>query len=113
MNLLDIISAQDAADEAIARVGVNADPKWLNAAHGIITELAFDKQRFTSDDVWAMLDKTGVPNPHEPRALGAVLKQVAKEGLIHATDDWVPSRRAVAHARPVRVWVRCQYLPEE
>lgn len=112
-NLLDIIAANDAKEEAIAHVGINADPAWITTCYNIIVAVAFNKQRFTSDDVWAELDKSKIEAPHEPRALGAVLKQVAKEGLIRATDEWVPSKRVACHARPVRCWERCQYLPNE
>lgn len=104
MNLLDIIAATEAKDEAITRVGHNADPQWVTACYNTIVQIAFNKQRFTTDDVWDALDRAKVATPHEPKAIGAVLRQAAKDGLIYATDDHKPSARVACHARPLRIW---------
>ena len=77
MNLLDIIAAAETKDEAITRVGLNADPKWLNTCHNIITQIALSQPSFTTDDIWHALEATKTPPCHEPRVMGAVMRQVA------------------------------------
>lgn len=90
-------------DEALARVEANADVEWKLAAELVVHLLAAQLGTFTSDDVWEGL-VDGSASTHEPRALGAVLKRVAKDGVIAPTDEWRISRRPECHGRPVRVW---------
>lgn len=60
---------------------------------------------FTSDDVWArMVDAGGVPPTHDNRALGAVMRWAASDGLIAATDRVRPSSRVRLHGSPRRIW---------
>jgi hypothetical protein len=41
---------------------------------------------------------------HEPRALGAVMRQLARDGVIEPTDTYAPSGRSQNHNRPQRIW---------
>lgn len=41
---------------------------------------------------------------HEPRALGALMREAARAGDIEATDAWALSERVACHRRPLRVW---------
>jgi len=68
----------------------------------VLYTLASERQRFTTDEVWARLDPD--MRTHEPRAMGAMMRQAAKAGLITATDGYEQSTRPECHARPVRVW---------
>jgi hypothetical protein len=102
MNLLDIIDAQEAKREAIARVEANMEPEWAAVVEKAIIMVAQKLGEFTTDDVWEELD--GAVEPHERRAMGAAMLRVAKTGLIVATDRTRPSQRAVCHANPKRVW---------
>jgi len=51
-----------------------------------------------------MLERTGVEGTHEPRAMGAVMRSLARARVIEATDRTVESVRKANHRRPVRVW---------
>jgi hypothetical protein len=98
----DFEAARDARDEAVTRVGANADQAWAARALQAVGFLAMTQPTFTSDDVWAMLADS--VTTHEPRALGFVLKRAASLGYCEATDAWVQSARPDCHARPIRVW---------
>lgn len=103
LSLFDGEGARDAIqarDEAIARVQENAPPDWMQEARRTVLAIAETRSSFTTDDVWAALEGA----PPEPRALGAVMKGLSREGKIRATSAWRQSVRAECHARPVRVW---------
>lgn len=98
----DLFAAIAARDDAIDRAGAHADQTW--AAHAVAAVRGAARLfRFTTDDVWARLEQYGVQT-HEPRALGAIMKQLERDGEIVPTGDWVQTRRPAAHARPIRVW---------
>lgn len=91
--------AIQARDEAIARVEEHAPPDWMQQARSAVLAIAEARASFTTDDVWQL-----VGAPPEPRAMGAVMQRLSKEGKIRATSAWRQSVRAECHARPVRVW---------
>jgi hypothetical protein len=97
-------TAEQAADEAIARVGSNADPGWVRSALDAVRSIALTRSRFTTDDVWELLERRGVQATHEPRALGAVIRMASKKGIIRSTGEYVKSKRVECHSRPVMVW---------
>jgi hypothetical protein len=94
---------EQAADEAIARVGANADPGWLRKAQEAIY-LLMDEGPFTTDDVWAVLNDWYVKPPREPRAMGAAMRIAQQEGWIVATGNYRKSERVECHGRPVMIW---------
>jgi hypothetical protein len=98
MSLLDVLAARD---EALARVEANANEEWKRVAYVTALEVAERKHRFTSDDVWDALTHVST---HEPRAMGAVMKRLHKEGHIQPTSDFITSTSPRSHGRPVRVW---------
>ena len=89
---------------AIRRVREHADPAWLAQAYSAIQHLCAQRFSFSSDDVWAALDARNVPAPREPRALGAVMRQAARDGLLAASGTYVQSEREACHNRPVMQW---------
>lgn len=94
-------------EEAISRVEANASRAWLDAAWDALLRICAAHgrhARLTSDDVWIALDRSGVAAPHEPRALGAVMRRAVAEGVLFATADFRPSDIARNHRRPVRVY---------
>ena len=97
------LSASEAKRQAIERVRAHADPNWMVRARRAVMQVALAKGVFTSDDVWAVL---GDDRPPEPRALGAVLTQLAHDLKIEPTSDYRDSDRPECHGRPVRVWRR-------
>lgn len=96
-----LFDAEDARDEAIARVEANAPESWLQRAKDTVTMVSLARFDFTTDDVWEVM---GEDRPSEPRALGAVMKAMAKDGVIRATGEYRKSVRVGCHARPVAVW---------
>ncbi len=91
---------RSALTEALEAVEENADPEWLERARAVVLALAAKRSDFTTDEVWLHL-----PPAREPRALGAVMRQVADEGRIIKTETHRPSTRPECHSRPVAVWL--------
>jgi hypothetical protein len=94
---------QAARDEALERVEAAAHEEWKLAAAEAIASLAFNFETFTSDDVWRILDRSE-HTTHERKAMGPMLLNAARDGLIERTGRTVDSRRTACHGRPVRVW---------
>lgn len=88
-----------AAIEATARA---ANSAWYKAAGKVLAEVARKRKYFTTDEVWKALPED-VATP-EPRAMGALMQQAAKQGTIYATKRTKKSKRKECHQRPVRVW---------
>ena len=99
-------SAQQAKKEAITRVGDNANSEWKIRVEKVICELAVMHHEFTTDDVWALLSDYQ-ESTHERRALGSMMTKAARDGVIVATERYVPSTRRESHANPKRVWRGC------
>lgn len=83
---------------ALAQVEANAPADWKNAASAALARLAATGAPFTTDDVWAQ-----VPQPQEPRALGALIRAAARAGAIRRVG-WRESSRPECHSRPVAMW---------
>ena len=109
---LDIFAGEEKKEAAIKRVGENADPMWFIVALAAVLECAQTAEEFTTDRVWALLARRGVRDTAEPRAMGAVMRQAATDGLIVATDRTRKSARPDCHRRPVRVWRSRVYKAE-
>ncbi len=101
--LLDLIAAQEAREQAVKRVAVNADPEWMTLALATICDLARVRDTMTTDDIWEAMHPHETFT-HEPRAMGAAMRRAARNGWIEATPDYRSSARPSCHARPVRVW---------
>lgn len=91
-------------DAAIAEAEAHADERWFAQALAVVRVLAHRGEPFTTDDVWARLDRMGT-STHEPRAMGAVMRRAKTAGLCQPTDEYRPSVRPEHHRGPVRVWV--------
>ena len=105
MNLLDLIAATEARDQAIARVATATDTTWRDGVWMVVEGIATGTE-FTTDTIWQGCADRGIVGPREPRAMGALLIEAARSGLVAATARYVPSQRVACHARPIRVWVR-------
>lgn len=93
-----------AAAEAIQQAADNAEPEWMDAARWAVFEIAGKRDEFTTDAVWALLERRHVAPPHEPRAMGAVMVWARGAHWIEATNKTSPSARVEHHAYPNRVW---------
>jgi hypothetical protein len=91
-------------EEAVGRVGANVHAAWSEAALAAVRKCAETLYTFCADQPWEILDALDVVGPHEPRAMGAVLRTAVARGWIVATDEYVPSTRPEAHRGPKRVW---------
>jgi len=98
MNLLDLIT-----DEAIQRADDHANEAWKKLAAMAVEALSLRGRPFTADDLWDEIEVFGV-STHEPRALGAIMRQAVKSGQIRNTGTFVKSRRPECHQRPIAVW---------
>jgi hypothetical protein len=94
---------REVTEEAIARAGKHADTNWKAAAMQAVLHLASEQTWFTADDVWRVLGSSEAET-HERRALGAVMRECQKQGIIRASGRYVKSKRIECHSRPVRVW---------
>lgn len=99
--LFDLGASRAAKDEGMRRVAAHAPAAWLAAARAAVLSVARRGEEFTSDDVW----QTGLPSPPEPRALGAVMGELARVGLIAQTGRYVRTARRTRHNAPVAVWL--------
>jgi hypothetical protein len=94
----------DNAQMSIDQVEEHADQEWIVLATGIVKALAAGRHPFTTDKVWTMLERIPVAT-HEPRALGAVIRRLARDGIIIKTGAYVNTTRREAHSRPIPVWI--------
>ena len=91
--------AREARDHAIRRADEHANPSWRDEALLAVHRLARTRATLTSQDVMGLIDA----ETHEPRAIGATMKEAARRGWIRA-GGYIPSKRAESHCRPVRLW---------
>jgi hypothetical protein len=103
-SLFDVPAAIEARDRAIEQVEANAQPAWKLHCEAAIRWLAKTRPEFTTDDVWEMMHQRLNPMPREPRAIGAMMTNAAKAGVIAPTDRYTPSARPECHRRPVKIW---------
>ena len=95
-----------ARDAALAQVQQAANGAWRAAAHRTVEALAQTGQEFTADNVTKLMDFYTNPPPdtHDNRALGAILTQAKRKGLIKHIG-YCRSQRPGNHAGPRSVWV--------
>lgn len=100
-NLIDQLERQ--TDKAVALAGSHANPDWNREAEATVSILCKRGQDFTTDDVWQLMEQTGLTT-REPRALGAIIRKLAKDRLIYQTGGYRKSLRKECHRRPLAVW---------
>jgi hypothetical protein len=89
-------------DNAIDAVEREND-RFVDLAYRAAVATAKRLQSFTTDDVWEALDGWGVA-AIEPRAMGAVMRRLKREGKVKPLQLWQLSKRPECHRRPLRVW---------
>lgn len=94
------ISERALAEAGAERAAAGAGAEWVARATAEAVLLARRGQPFSADEVWAAVGDC----PGDPRAMGAVMRRLASEGVIRATGLYRPSRRPGCHARPVLLW---------
>jgi hypothetical protein len=93
-------------NDAIARSERGANPEWLDAAYWVVRKTAAQRSELSSDDIWFRLQELGVKTP-DHRAMGAVMRRAAREGIIEPTGVYRKSFRRICHGRPVALWRSC------
>lgn len=94
-------------DQAVKRVGNHVDPAWMDKAMEALSMCA-SRREFTADDVWSLLNLWRVPEPREPRAMGAAMRQAKALGLIRPTGRYRQSQRIERHTGPMMIWEGCR-----
>jgi len=86
-------------DPHLARVLAAAPADWKDKARKAIRGIAASMDEFTTDDVWLI-----IPTVEEPRALGPLMLEAERAGLIYSTDRTKVSTNPRNHARRVTIW---------
>lgn len=88
----------DLLDDALQRVEEHADPDWKTTAYDVLVGLARRDGEWTTDDFWlAMRAQHPTVTTHEPRALGALIRRLLRDGLVEKTGRFSESVRPEAH----------------
>jgi DNA-binding IclR family transcriptional regulator len=95
------VEATKRREVAIAQVEEHAAPDVRSLLLKAVRAVAERQPMLTSEDV--ILAYTGT-TPHEPRVLGAVMREAKRQGWIVPTEEWRLSVRPESHRRPQRVW---------
>lgn len=90
--------------EALDRVERGATGAWMDEARMAVKVLCARRAEFTTDDVWRLMTLVHI-DTRDHRALGAVMRQAVKDGLIRNTGRYRKSTRPECHRRPVAVWM--------
>lgn len=115
MGPLDNPQASKAATEAgIAKSDKAAKEQWRQFADSVLMDLAATQLILTSLDYRnkvATMKLYGRPVLETPNlsALGARFKQLAKLGIIEATDQTIPSDIPEMHRKNCRIWLSRVY----
>ena len=103
----DLPEAKRQRDDAMGAIAGNTDPAFTTSAREAVDLCAHVMpQGFTADDVVGFLIRWKVEPPHDWRALGPIVKQAQRDGLIVPTGAFRLSSRPSLHACPRRVWRR-------
>ena len=90
-------------DAAVERADAGAPPLWRVKAHDAVKAMTGE---FSTDDLWALLERAGGSTPSDPKAMGAVMQWAKAKALARPTGRWIPSVRPQCNRRPIRVWQR-------
>jgi hypothetical protein len=91
--------------DGMDRAERNADQHWWACMLESGREVALRKQYFSTDDIVAYC-REHHPNAttHEHRAMGPLMRELARMEVCVQTQDWAPSSQGQNHSRPLRVW---------
>ena len=98
--MTDLWDALQRRDDGIARAEAHAAPPFIEVALELLREYAETHRRVFCDDVrdWA---GDRFPETHDLRALGAVYKRAARQGVIVRSRDYRPSKYSNLSPKPV------------
>lgn len=107
---IDLVQARRNAQRGVDRVEMGADAAWKERAYAVVERVARSQELFHPDDVWTAL---GDDVPREARALGAVMRRIAKDQVAMPTDWAQRSKLANCnqHWRPI--WRSLIFSPKQ
>ena len=92
------------AREGIARSSKGANPKWKVEVYELGIRIARIMDEFTSNAIRDLHDDVGKHQTSNWSAMGDIMRQLARNGVITPTDKTIPSTRASQRKRPLRIW---------
>jgi hypothetical protein len=90
------------ANEGIERSYLAARERWKSAAREALFMAAAELPALTADDIWERFPK-GLETGNGS-ALGHIIREALRLGLIEATGEFRHSTRPAMHCRPNPVW---------
>ena len=94
------IQARQEAQRRIDQAEANAARWWKTQAELAIRLLARGGVVFTANDVWDLLARQGTDEPHDRRALGALLRNAVRQGTV----EWTGGYALNPNGSPIRQW---------
>tara|TARA_R110000796_G_scaffold167313_4_gene284235 strand:+ start:9105 stop:9431 length:327 start_codon:yes stop_codon:yes gene_type:complete len=93
-------SGEEARDEALTQVSENTG-EWKDRAMNLISSVPMDT--FIGEDIREhIVGKIG--NPHSNNAMGALVMNAVRRGIIEPTGEYRKMRRKSSHARESKVY---------
>lgn len=102
-SLLDLMGDTGGAIQAAVNHADVVAPGWSDGAYAALRAYAKANSLFKSEDVRRHAHASGLPQPPDARAWGAVFQRAARDGLIRRVG-YGKSMNRVAHGRPATVW---------
>lgn len=90
-------------EQAIQSVDTHSDSAWKHAAMEAVRQVCMTHEWFTTDEVWAVLDRQGWDRPATPATMGPIMRWAATNGLVENTNTFRESKQITNH-RKVTVW---------
>ena len=105
------MDGEELAARSIEQARRHANQQWMLEVERVIRDVSIFAETFTTDEVWHGLrtraaNREHYPQPHEPRAMGSVMRILHQRGVIEPTGVYRRSARPEAHCGPKREWRR-------
>lgn len=105
-------NGEDGKRDGMARAEANASAQFKATMIKIGVRLARTLRQFTTDEMYDIYYALPHPPPtHEHRAMGPVMRHLARQHVIIKSTMWLPCCRPSQHRRPLQVWVSLIYTP--
>ena len=98
--LWDLEEGRAERDDALEVVD---DPPWRHFAELALLAVAKARVTVCSDDIWAELDRMGIPRPIEGRAMGPVMMNAVRDGTL-LPAGFASGRNPKHHADVMRLY---------
>lgn len=82
-----------------------AGDEWTEAAYREACRILFERGWMVAEHVWQALRAKGIDTDH-PKAMGAVLARIRREGKGENTHMQMPTEVERSHGRPQTIWAR-------